>query len=145
MDGTSQEQTVEMDIKIDMRKRIVETSHGQATDPSVSQVGRGEATVLPAQIHSNGVKKGDITDKEASESRTELLKSLAYHSVVIPIIKLMQKLALCIVIGFVMLTVLGMVAISGTIAVMTIYKRGQMEIEDLVRYVIRIHMRRYIY
>ncbi|KFZ23333.1 hypothetical protein V502_02196 [Pseudogymnoascus sp. VKM F-4520 (FW-2644)] len=64
-----------MDIKIDMRKRIVETSHGQATDPSASQVGRGETTVLPAQIHSNEVKKGDVAEKKASEVEQSCCKA----------------------------------------------------------------------
>lgn len=133
-----------MEIKIDKRKRIVEISHGQATDPSASQFGRGEATVLPAQTHSNEVKKGDIPAKKASERNTQLLQRLAY-STLVPIFISMKDLALGFIIGFVMLTILGMAAISGTVAGMIVYKTSQMEIEDLVRYAICIHMRRYIY
>jgi hypothetical protein len=119
-DGTSQEHSAEMQIKIDMRKRIVETSHGQATNPPVSRVGRGESTLLPAQIHSNE-DKGDIIEKKASKNQTEFLQNLVYHWVIIPISILIKYLALCIAIGAVMTIVLGMVAIDATIAATMVY------------------------
>lgn len=142
-DGTSQEHSAEMQIKIDMRKRIVETSHGQATNPPASRVGRGESTPLSAQIHNNEAK-GDIIEKKTSKNRTEFLQNLVYHWVFIPMFILIKYLALCIAIGAVMTIVLGMVAIGGTIAAMIIYYTYQVDIEDIVRYDIRIHMRRYI-
>lgn len=43
-----------------------------------------------------------------------------------------------------MTIILGAVAIGGTIAAMIVYYTYQMDIEDIVRYAIRIHMRRYI-
>jgi hypothetical protein len=140
----SREHSVEMEIKIDMRGRIVGTSHGQATNPSASRVGRGESTLLLAQIHSNEAKKGDITEKEPSKSRTEFLQDLVYHWAIIPIFILIKHLALYFAIGVVMTLVLGAVAIGGTIAAMMVYYTYQMDIEDIVRYTIRIHMRRYI-
>ncbi len=131
-----------MEINIDMRRRIVGTSHGHATDPSASRVGRGESTLLPAQTHSNEAKKGDITEKKPSESRAEFLQNLVYDWVFIPIFILIKHLALYIAIGVVMTLVLGAVAIGGTIAAMMVYYTYQMDIEDIVRYAIRIHMRR---
>ncbi|KFZ07373.1 hypothetical protein V501_06510 [Pseudogymnoascus sp. VKM F-4519 (FW-2642)] len=121
-----------MEIKIDMRKRIVGTSHGQATNPSVSRVGRGESTLLPAQIHSHEAKKGDTTENKPSESRAEFLQNMVYHWVIIPMFILIKYLALCIAIGAVMTIVLGMVAIGATIAATMVYYTYQMDIEDLL-------------
>lgn len=142
-DGTSQEHSADVQIKIDMRKRIVETSHGQATNLPASRVGRGESTPLSAQIHSNEAK-GDIIEKKASKNRTEFLQNLVYHWVFIPIFILIKYLALCIAIGAVMTIVLGMVAIGAAIAATMVYYSYQMGIEDIVRYAIRIHMRKHI-
>lgn len=80
--------------------------------------------------------------KKPSESRAEFLQNLVYDWVFIPIFILIKHLALYIAIGVVMTLVLGAVAIGGTIAAMMVYYTYQMDIEDIVRYAIRIHMRR---